>query len=74
MLAYCTAYDLNRGYLVYAKDSGQEPRTHRVRHSGHEIVVATIDVEKEPEDVLGDVALVARRVAQDAQLAAPNAA
>ena len=31
MLAYCTAYGLRRGYLVYAKDTGIEATTHVVR-------------------------------------------
>jgi 5-methylcytosine-specific restriction enzyme subunit McrC len=74
MLAYCIAYGLRQGYLVYAKDSGQEPRTHRIRHSGHEIVVATIDVEKEPDDVLADVVAVARDVALSAKPKALEAA
>jgi 5-methylcytosine-specific restriction enzyme subunit McrC len=74
MLAYCIAYDLRRGYLVYAKDSGHEPRLHRVRHSGHEIVVATIDVEKEPDGVLADVAAVARDIALSVKPAARVAA
>ena len=66
MLAYCTAYGLPRGYLVYAKDSGTDARTHTIRHSGQEIVVATLDVEKDPDDLLADVALLAKRVADDA--------
>lgn len=66
MLAYCIAYGLPRGYLVYAKDSGQESRTHKVRHSGHEIVVAALDVAKEPEHVLAEVHELARIVAANA--------
>jgi 5-methylcytosine-specific restriction enzyme subunit McrC len=66
MLAYCTAYGLDRGYLVYAKDSGAEPRVHRVRNTGQEIVVVTLDVEKEPDDLLADVHALARRVAVEA--------
>jgi len=64
MLAYCTAYGLPRGYLVYAKDSGAEPRMHMIRNSGHEIEVVTLDVEKEPEDLLSDVNALAERVAR----------
>lgn len=59
MLAYCTAYGLPRGYLVYAKDSGAEARTHVIRNSGQEIIVATLDVEKEPDELLVDVAHLA---------------
>ena len=65
MLAYCTAYGLPRGYLVYAKDSEVEPRIHKIRNSGQEIAVATLDVEKEPEALLADVDVLADRVAQE---------
>ena len=74
MLAYCIAYGLPRGYLVYARDTGEESRTHRVRHSGHEIVVTTIDVEKEPEDLLADVAAVAREIALRVKAGDPGGA
>ena len=67
MLAYCTAYGLRRGYLVYAHDSGEQARTHRVRHSGHEIIVATLDVGKQPADLLADVAALADRVVSDSR-------
>ena len=63
MLAYCIAYDLPRGYLVYASDSGVEARMHTIRHSGHEIVVATLDVEKPPRALLEDVRSLAMRIA-----------
>jgi 5-methylcytosine-specific restriction enzyme subunit McrC len=63
MLAYCTAYGLDRGYLIYAKDSGTEPRTHVVRNSQHRIVVRALDVELEPEDLLRQVERLADEVA-----------
>lgn len=66
MLAYCTAYGLSRGYLVYARDSGAEPRVHRVRNSDCEIVVATLDVELEPSELLVAVDQLAARVASAA--------
>ena len=66
MLAYCTAYGLDRGYLVYAKDSGAEPRTHIVRNSEHRIVVRALDVELEPEALLTEVQLLADEVAHAA--------
>lgn len=71
MLAYCTSYGLNTGYLCYAKDSGAEARTHRVRNSPYEIVVTTIDVGKRPEEVLVDVAALASRVVREAPHATP---
>lgn len=55
MLAYCTAFGLDRGYLVYAKDAGQEPREHTVARTGTRIRVRAIDVEREPADVLQEV-------------------
>ncbi len=69
MLAYCVAYGLPRGYLVYAKGSGVEPRTHRIRNLDCEIVVSAIDVEQEPPDVLKQVEALAAQVAKDAALA-----
>ena len=63
MLAYCTAYRLDRGYLVYAKDSATEPRTHIVRNSEQRIVVRALDVELEPEDLLRQVKRLADEVA-----------
>jgi 5-methylcytosine-specific restriction enzyme subunit McrC len=63
MLAYCTAYGLKRGYLVYAKDTGTEATTHVVRNAETEIVVTPLDVEAEPEALLGHVAALADTVA-----------
>jgi 5-methylcytosine-specific restriction enzyme subunit McrC len=63
MLAYCTAYGLDLGYLVYARDSGTEPRTHVVRNGGQRIVVRALDVELEPEDLLRQVQQLADEVA-----------
>lgn len=63
MLAYCTAYDLDRGYLVYAKDSGATPTAHRVRHLDTKIEVFPLDVEKEPEDLIRQVDELADKVA-----------
>lgn len=55
MLAYCTAFGLDRGYLVYAKDAGHEPREHTVRRTGTKIRVRAIDVEREPTALLQEV-------------------
>jgi len=68
MLAYCVAYGLPRGYLLYAKDSGAEPRVHLVRNLDCEIVVVPIDVEQEPELVLEQVDVLAARVSADAAI------
>jgi 5-methylcytosine-specific restriction enzyme subunit McrC len=63
MLAYCIAFGLDRGYLVYAKDAGQEPLQHVVRDPGITIQVAAIDVECEPTDVLSQVEDLANELA-----------
>lgn len=71
MLAYCTAYSLRRGYLVYAKDSGVEPTTHVVRNAETEIVVESLDVEAEPDTLIAQVRRLADRIAADVA-AVPN--
>jgi 5-methylcytosine-specific restriction enzyme subunit McrC len=67
MLAYCTAYGLSRGYLVYAKDAGAQTRTHHVRNTMQQIVVETLDVEQKPDDLLRSVDALASRVVTDAR-------
>lgn len=66
MLAYCTALDLGRGYLVYAKDAGEADRNHTIRNAGKVIHVRAIDVERPPADVLAQVEQLAHVVAQGA--------
>lgn len=63
MLGYCTALGLPRGYLVYAKDSGELPRTHIVRNAHIELAVRTVDVEQEPDALLGSVERLAEEIA-----------
>jgi 5-methylcytosine-specific restriction enzyme subunit McrC len=55
MLAYCVALGLPRGYLVYAKDTGEGERRHRVVRHGYELEVRAVDVELEPELLLEQV-------------------
>lgn len=65
MLAYCTALDLARGHLVYAK--GNEPPTsHVVRNNGVEIHQHTLDLTREPADLLTETADLARLIAASA--------
>lgn len=66
MLAYCIAYKRPSGFVVYAHDSGEQPRQHTIRHSGHVIDVRTLDVSKEPDELLDDVAGLAEDIAQQA--------
>jgi 5-methylcytosine-specific restriction enzyme subunit McrC len=68
MLAYTTAYRLPRGYLLYARDSGVEPRAHTIRNSGNEIIVATLDVGEAPDHLLAQVDRLATAVASDASV------
>jgi 5-methylcytosine-specific restriction enzyme subunit McrC len=63
MLAYCIAFGLDRGYLVYAKDAGQKPLEHVVSGNGTRIHVRAIDVEREPVDVLSEVDALAASIA-----------
>ena len=72
MLAYCTAADLRSGLLVYAADEGEPGThriTHRIRHAGKTIEVASVNLGGTPEDILGEVRGLAARV-KPARLAA----
>ncbi len=58
MLAYCTALGLPRGWLVYAHGhSGQVVR--RIRHTDIDIVESPLDLSRDPEAVLAQVAALA---------------
>lgn len=65
MLAYCTAYGLPQGYLVYAKDDMQGSQTHVIRGSGTRITGTSIDLEAEPAKILGQIDDLARMVAEN---------
>jgi 5-methylcytosine-specific restriction enzyme subunit McrC len=68
MLAYCVAYGLPRGYLVYAKDSGTDSRRHRLRNILCEVIVTAVDVERHPDEVLRQIDELADRVVADRAL------
>jgi 5-methylcytosine-specific restriction enzyme subunit McrC len=61
VLAYAVASDLSGGLLVYAFGEA-EPVEHRVMHSGKRLEITTVDISGSPEDILADVARIARRV------------
>ncbi len=63
MLAYCTAFDLPEGYLVYARDENETDRTYHLRDDRTTIEVRTVDVESEPTDLLASVDRLAAEVA-----------
>ena len=60
MLAYCTAANLSSGLLVYAGEG--ETTTHKKRHAGKTIEVASLDLSGTPEAILGEVSRLAERV------------
>lgn len=62
LFAYCTAYGLDRGHLVYAAGN-EEPSRYRVRNSGVELSVHALDLGREPDDLLRDVQALAHLVA-----------
>jgi 5-methylcytosine-specific restriction enzyme subunit McrC len=66
MLAYCTALALRRGFLVYAKDSGEKTRNLTIKNIDCEIRIRTLDVERHPEQLLQEVAALAREIALSA--------
>ncbi len=64
MLAYCVAADLPSGLLIYAAGELEptKPRRYRIRHADKTIEVASIDLEGQPDDLLKEVASLAKRV------------
>jgi 5-methylcytosine-specific restriction enzyme subunit McrC len=70
MLAYCTAFGLPQGFLVYARDAEQRSRLHHIEAAGTEIKVRAVNVERQPEDVLGQVDELATEIALGAPIAA----
>jgi 5-methylcytosine-specific restriction enzyme subunit McrC len=59
MLAYCIAFGIPRGYLIYAKDENERSRTHVIRRHGYQIHVRAVDVEAEPEALLAEITRLA---------------
>ncbi|MEH0937359.1 McrC family protein [Micromonospora psammae] len=61
MLAYCVAYGLPRGHLVYV--SGDRPSTrHVVRNAGVEICCHSLDLGMPPSELLDRIAALAHEV------------
>jgi 5-methylcytosine-specific restriction enzyme subunit McrC len=63
MLAYCTALGLRCGFLVYAKDSGEQTQNLTIKNTDCEIRVRTLDVERRPEQLIQQVAMLAHEIA-----------
>ena len=61
LLAYATAVDLPGGLLIYA-ESGQEPATYTVRHSGKRLEVVALDLSGDLDGTLAQVRDLAQRI------------
>ena len=64
MLAYCVAAGLPSGLLIYAQGELEptEPPRYQIRHADKTIEVASINLEGQPDDILREVAHLAKRV------------
>jgi 5-methylcytosine-specific restriction enzyme subunit McrC len=65
MLAYCIALGIPRGFLVYAKQSGEPAGDHVIRRHGYVVSVRSVDVELRPPDVLAQVGRLADEIVGD---------
>lgn len=70
-LAYATAYGLDDAHLVYAHGN-EVAQEWTVRHAGVRIVARTLDLDRPPSDVLGQVEAVAGRIARSAGVLSPD--
>ncbi len=66
MLAYCIAFGIPRGFLVYAKDENERGRSHVIRRHGYVVDVRVVDVEAEPDAILAQVDGVAAAMVEGA--------
>lgn len=71
MFAYCTALGLSQGFLVYAKNSGEQIRILTIKNTGCEIRVRTLDVERSAEQLIQQVAMSPMRSRLGAQRQSP---
>ncbi len=69
LLAYTVALNLPAGLLVYAVGEAERV-VHHVVHAGKQLHVTTVDLSGPPDEILRDVARIARRVRQLASEAA----
>ncbi|MEV4895209.1 hypothetical protein AB0K48_38110 [Nonomuraea sp. NPDC055795] len=59
MLAYCTALNLPKGHLIYAKGHADHV-AHRVRHAGVTIYQHALVLDQPPAGLLDDIGVLAR--------------
>lgn len=60
-LAYCTAFGLRRGHLIYAKGN-EEPRTYRISRAGIVVIAHCLDLEAAPSQLLAQVEALAAEI------------
>lgn len=61
LLAYCVAYDVPKGFLIYA--AGNEvPGVHRVRNLGVEIEIVAVDLRLRPVALIASLETLAGRI------------
>jgi 5-methylcytosine-specific restriction enzyme subunit McrC len=63
ILAYCIGFGVQRGFLVYARDSLDRSRLHEIQRHRYEIEVLALDVEQKPEELLQQVDDIAEKIA-----------
>jgi 5-methylcytosine-specific restriction enzyme subunit McrC len=63
MLAYCVAFGVRRGVLVYAHEGDGQSAVHELKRHGYEIELRSIGVEQEPPALLAEVARMAADIA-----------
>ncbi|SNR46915.1 5-methylcytosine-specific restriction enzyme subunit McrC [Haloechinothrix alba] len=63
MLAYCTALNLPRGHLVYAKGNTEQDR-YVVRNAGIEILCHTLDLQEQPDELLAQISALTAEIAK----------
>jgi len=62
LLAYCTVLGLRSGHLVYAKGN-EKPARHVVRRSGIEIFCHAVELDQEPDALMGHMRDLAQTIA-----------
>jgi 5-methylcytosine-specific restriction enzyme subunit McrC len=63
VLAYCTAAQVNRGYVIYAEGPAQ-PFVHRIRGTDIEIVQYPLDLSQSPSELLSELAKLAAQIVE----------
>lgn len=59
MLAYCTALDVPRAWLIYA-GGGSSARVRKIKHASVEVVECPLDLSASPADMLARIGIIAQ--------------